>query len=385
MLTDTPWPLAGWRPSGWAVAGTVGVMTVLCALVLVGSLDDRGPGNTALVVDVVVGVIAIALVPVFFRHPVPAAVVLTALAAIAPTATPPATAGTFVVARTRSLPVAAAVAGAGVAGHVVRGLWLPVSGLSFGWWVVLSVIAHAALLAAGALSQARTNLVLGFAARARRAEADRDRDVAEAVSAERTRIAREMHDVVAHRLSLLATYAGAVEYRPDTPPEKLARAVGVVRSGAHQALEELRDVVGVLREAPGDGPVPPPSPGADRIADLVREAREAGEEIDVDFTLDGNPPGIVSRTVYRLAQEGLTNARKHAPGLPVRLQISGRPTTGIDVTLTNPTKPGQTADLPGAGAGLVGLTERVRIIGGRLEHGPDDAGFRLSAWLPWQL
>src|SRR5207248_4347589 len=73
------------------------------------------------------------------------------------------------------------------------------------------------------------------------------------VMAERTRIAREMHDVLAHRLSLLATYAGAIEYRPDAPPEQVARAAGVVRAGAHQALDELREVITVLREDDGDG------------------------------------------------------------------------------------------------------------------------------------
>jgi len=318
-------PTPGWRPSPWAVAGTVGVMAVLCALTLASSLTSPAPEAPPVALSVAVGVVALGLVPALFHRPVPAAAALAVLAAVVPTAVPPATAGTYVVGRVLPLPTAVAVAVLGAAGHVVRGLLRPVHGLSFGWWVVLVLVAQAALLAVGALGQARAHVITGLAERAERAERDRDLVVAEAVAAERTRIAREMHDVLAHRLSLLATYAGALEYRPDTSPEKLAQAAGVVRDGVHQALEEVRDVVGVLRDEPGDHEVPPPSPDLDQLTDLVREAGAAGSEVDV-----------VGRTVYRLAQEGLTNARKHAPGAPVRVAVTGRAGDGVEVEVTNP-------------------------------------------------
>jgi signal transduction histidine kinase len=106
------------------------------------------------------------------------------------------------------------------------------------------IAAYAALLGWGALTQARWALVASLRERARRAEAEQGRRVAEARMLERTRIAREMHDVLAHRLSLVATYAGALEYRPDSPPEQLSRAAGVVRAGVHQAFSELREVIG---------------------------------------------------------------------------------------------------------------------------------------------
>ena len=108
-------------------------------------------------------------------------------------------------------------------------------------------MAYAALLGFGALTQARAALLISLRDRARRAEAEQDRRVAEARVAERARIAREMHDVLAHRLSLVATYAGALEYRPDASREQLAAAAGIVRDGVHQALDELREVVTVLR------------------------------------------------------------------------------------------------------------------------------------------
>lgn len=375
-------PPRGWRPSGRTVAAATVAMGLLSAWTLVGERSSPGSPAAPLLLDVAVGLAAVALVPVLFRRPVPAAVALAVLAALAPTATPPSTAATYVVGRYRRLTTGAVVAVVGVAGHAVSGLWRPVHGLAFGWWLVLVLATHAALLAAGALAQARSALLAGLTERARSAEADRDRLVAEAVAAERTRIAREMHDVLAHRLSLLATYAGALEYRPDSSPERLAQAAGVVRAGVHRALEEVRDVVGVLRDDPAADGVPPPSPDLDQLDALVREARAAGGEVDVVVALDGVPPGMAGRTVCRLVQEGLTNARKHAPTEPVRVRVTGGPGAGVEVTVTNLLRPGR-ADIPGSGTGLIGLTERVRIVGGRLEHGPDGGEFRLSAWLPW--
>ncbi len=124
----------------------------------------------------------------------------------------------------------------------------------------------------GALTQARQALIQSLRERAERAEAEQDHRVAEARAQERARIAREMHDVLAHRLSLLATYSGAMEYRPDSSPEQLSRAAGVIRTGAHQALDELRQVITLLREdEPDDGlTLQPPQPG---LSDLYSPGR----------------------------------------------------------------------------------------------------------------
>ncbi|NKZ08649.1 sensor histidine kinase, partial [Actinomadura latina] len=228
-------------------------------------------------------------------------------------------------------------------------------------------------------------LLASLRERARRAEAEQGRRVAEARMAERTRIAREMHDVLAHRLSLLATYAGALEYRPDAPPERLAQAAGVVRAGVHQALEELREVILLLRadDAAEDGR---PQPVLDDVPRLVAESRAAGGRVELRDEVagaDGLPPAA-GRTAYRVVQEALTNARKHAAGRPVRVVVAGRAGDGLVIDVRNELREdGGQAPPPGSGTGLVGLTERVRLAGGRLDHEAAAGEFRLRAWLPW--
>ena len=200
-------------------------------------------------------------------------------------------------------------------------------------------------------------------------------------------MAREMHDVLAHRLSLLATYAGALEYRPDSSPEKLAKAAGVIRAGVHQALDELREVINVLRDEDVYESRPQPTFGDLRA--LVDESREAGTTIAYDDQV-ADPtslPPATGRTAYRVVQEGLTNARKHAAGSPVKVIVTGHPGTGLRIELTNAASNGGsngTPLVPGSGTGLVGLTERVQLAGGTLDHGREPGGaFRLEASLPW--
>jgi signal transduction histidine kinase len=294
--------------------------------------------------------------------------------------------GTLHVARYRPLPIAIGVAAAGVAGHLVQWFWRPGSGLSVSWWIVLDVAVHAALLGWGALAQAREALLNSLRERAERAEAEQGRRVAEARMLERTRMAREMHDVLAHRLSLLATYAGALEYRPDSSPEKLAAAAGVIRAGVHQALDELRDVIGVLRDTDAeDQATDRPQPTFADLAGLIEESRDAGTEIRYDAAVAGSDslPPATGRTAYRVVQEGLTNARKHAAGRPVSLVLRGRPGGTLQIEISNPAGDG-VPTTPGSGTGLVGLTERVHLAGGTLDHRQaPDGEFRLQASLPW--
>jgi len=341
------------------------------------------------ILDVVVGVVACALVPVLLRWPVPGALALAALAALSPAATPAATLGTLFVAQRRPLAIAAAAGGADVAAHLIRGIWRPNGSLPYGWWALLVVAVGVALVAWGQGDRARQALLASLRERARRAEAEQASRVAEARTAERARIAREMHDVLAHRLSLLATYAGALEYRPDAPPEQLARAAGVVRAGAHQALDELREVITVLRDndgdGDGDGDGEHPLPGWADLDALIAETRDAGTAVDVTrrITQPEDLPGALGRTAYRVVQEGLTNARKHAPGRPVRVLLAGKPGGRLAVEIANPVGPADpVAD--GTGTGLIGLTERVRLAGGEIDHTISaDGEFVLRAWLPW--
>ncbi len=173
-------------------------------------------------------------------------------------------------------------------------MWRPIEGLDLVWYAVLDVAVHAALLGWGQWTQARRALLDSLRERALRAEKEQGRRVAEARTLERTRMAREMHDVLAHRLSLLATYAGALEYRPDSPPEKLAQAAGVIRTGVHQALDELREVISVLRDSEIDElPGGRPQPTFADLAGLVAESRAAGTEIRYDESV--SPPNCCHR------------------------------------------------------------------------------------------
>ncbi|MGK5738605.1 sensor histidine kinase [Micromonospora sp. URMC 103] len=253
------------------------------------------------------------------------------------------------------------------------------------WGVVLSLT----VLAWGMFVRARRQLVVSLRERAERAEAEQQLRVAQARQLERTRIAREMHDVLAHRISLLSLHAGALEFRPDAPPEEVAKAAGVIRGSAHAALQDLREVIGVLRAEAGAEEDPErPQPTLADLPALIEESRAAGVRVNASDLVAApeSVPAAVGRSAYRIVQEGLTNARKHAPGAVVTVGVAGGPGAGLTVEIRNRWPVGGTAEaqIPGAGTGLVGITERVTLAGGRLEHGRDDAGdFRLAAWLPW--
>ncbi len=369
----------------WADVAAVGLVGVLTAWTIVGRMSDPEQ-QKYLVLDVVVGIVSLALIPLLARRPVQGALALAALATLSPAGTPSSTVGTLTVALRRPFRTAALVALAGVAGHLIQGAWQPIPGLPYLWFAVLDVVVHAALVGWGQAAQSRRQLLESLRERARRAEAEQGRRVAEARTLERTRMAREMHDVLAHRLSLLATYAGALEYRPDSSPEKLAQAAGVIRTGVHQALDELREVISVLRDTEiEDLPGGRPQPTFGDLHDLVDESRKAGTTVSYDDRVADSTslPPATGRTAYRIVQEGLTNARKHAAGHPVTLIVDGSPGDGLRIELINPASNG-TPLTPGSGTGLVGLTERVQLAGGTLDHGRvPGGGFRLEASLPW--
>ena len=246
---------------------------------------------------------------------------------------------------------------------VDAGVCLLLTGVVLGW---------------GLFVRARRELV-----RSLREQADRAAD--EARAAERRRIAREMHDVLAHRLSLLSVHAGALEFHPDAPAEEVAEAAGVIRESAKTALEELRGVIGVLREDGGESLTQPPQPTLADVAALVDESRAAGMRITARIELgDAARNAAVGRTAYRIVQEGLTNARKHALGAAVTLTV--RAPDGdlqVEVRSLAPVAVAAAAPLPGAGTGLIGLSERVSLAGGELEHGVDaDGAFVVRARLP---
>jgi signal transduction histidine kinase len=229
--------------------------------------------------------------------------------------------------------------------------------------------------------------------RAARAEAEAALETERVRGLERERIAREMHDVLAHRISLVSLHAGALEVRPDLSRDEVARAAGTIRASAHQALEDLREILGVLRAGPNgatpDGGVLRPQPDLDAVDGLVAESRAAGATVTVVAEAPDRAalPASVSRTAFRVVQEGLTNARKHAPGQEVHVLLAGAPGGALHVRIRNGLAAGAVV-IPGSRSGLIGLAERVSLLGGRVEHGVrrdvDGAiGFVLEAWLPW--
>jgi signal transduction histidine kinase len=254
-------------------------------------------------------------------------------------------------------------------------------------YFALVVLAMTAVVSSGMFVRGRRE---SRQERVRHAEAEQHLLVEQARHAERTRIAREMHDVLAHRISLLSLHAGALEFRPDAPPDEVARAAAVIRASAHHALEDLRMVIGILRDG-ADGEAPqPPQPTLAALPELLEESRAVGMRLHTDVRVADltTIPDSVGRHALRIVQEALTNARKHAASASVDLRIEGAPGDGLAIEVRNaaPVLAVGEAEIPGAGTGLIGLAERAALSGGSLEHGLDEAGdFRLRAWLPWPL
>ena len=250
---------------------------------------------------------------------------------------------------------------------------------------VIQTLAYAAIVAWGMFIRGRRQ---SRRERVRHAEAEQELRVEQIRHAERTRIAREMHDVLAHRISLLSLHAGALEFRPDAPPEEVARAAAVIRASAHQALEDLRAVIGVLRDGPDGGVPQPPQPTLAALPGLLEESRAAGMRLHADVRLAdlAAVPDAIGRHALRIVQEALTNARKHATSAAVDLRVEGAPGEGLAIEVRNPASvlAAGEPEIPGAGTGLVGLAERATLSGGHLVYGLDQNGdFQLRAWLPW--
>ena len=241
------------------------------------------------------------------------------------------------------------------------------------------------IVAVGYSIGSRRALVRSWVDRAQTAEAEQRARVARAQTAERSRIAREMHDVLAHRISLVTMHSGILAYREDLPEAERREAVTAIDSNARAALTDLREVLGVLRDEDGSGSLRPQSTLAD-LPDLLDEARAGGTRLTFD---DGGldlaaVPETAGRTVYRAVQEGLTNARKHAPGATVTVRLEGEPGAELVVEVSNPQSVGPVEASPASGLGLLGLAERVDLAGGHLEHGWTPEGFhRLVVSIPW--
>lgn len=348
--------------------------------------------------DLVVGLLAFALVWFRRRWPFTIAVVTILMAPVSSLSAGPAALATVSLATRRRWWQVITVGALNVVFSLVYYAVQP-SDVADPWWVNLAVTVAVvlAITAWGMYIGSRRELIWTLRQRAETAEAERDLRATQARSNERARIAREMHDVLAHRISQISMHAGALTYREDLSADEMRSSVAVIREKAHEALTDLREVLGVLRDvegagsAAGAGPLTGPQPTYRDLEALVADARGTGAAIEYDDALTAGEdlPDVVGRTVYRIVQEGITNAGKHAPAATLRIYVSGSPADGVDVVLRNALGFGPTRT-PGAGLGLVGLTERAELRGGTLTHdieqapaagGPDQ--FVLRAWLPW--
>ncbi|TDC38388.1 sensor histidine kinase [Micromonospora sp. 15K316] len=410
VVPDHPWLLPGAlavptergrsRPRrttrDWIVDGLCFLISLFWVLVVTLDAAAPNPEMTAppphdwmIAADALVGLVCCVLLWFRRRWPVGLAVATLPFTAFSMAGAIPLLIIFFTVIVHRRTAIALAMTGAGIGTNFLLAYLRPEPGTpywaSMAWGILLSGM----VLAWGMFVRARRQLVVSLRERAERAEAEQQLRVAQARQLERTRIAREMHDVLAHRISLLSLHAGALEFRPDAPPDEVAKAAAVIRGSAHAALQDLREVIGVLRAETGVEEDPErPQPTLADLPALIEESRAAGVRVNATHGVADTEavPAAVGRSAYRIAQEGLTNARKHAPGAVVTVGVAGGPGAGLSVDIRNrwPVGGATGVEIPGAGTGLVGIAERVTLAGGRLEYGRDETGdFRLAAWLPW--
>ena len=224
-----------------------------------------------------------------------------------------------------------------------------------------------------------------MAARAEEAERRRDDEARRAVAEERLRLARELHDVTAHHVSVMAVQAEAGQALLPADPERAAQTLGRIASSAREALGDLRRLLGVLRDdgdALGEGRAP--QPGLDDLPKLAEEVQEAG--VPVRLRLEGLPDKLrssVDVSAYRIVQEALTNVMRHAPGASADVVVRFD-ADAVEIEVTNErTANGDGARPNGRGLGLVGMRERAALLGGRLDAGPEGADrFVVRARLP---
>jgi signal transduction histidine kinase len=244
-----------------------------------------------------------------------------------------------------------------------------------GEMTVLSAVVLAAAAALGGRREAQRRL-------AEQQRISDDERARRALLEERARIARELHDVVAHHMSVIAIQAEAAPYRVPDPPEELASSFATIRASATEGLRELRRVLGVLR-ADGAAGDPAPQPDLGRLDELVAGVAAAGLAVTTTVTGDPRPlPPGVELSAYRIVQEALSNVLRHASGSDVRVEIVYRPAE-LELRVRNGPPPVPPAPSPGAGHGLPGMRERAAMLGGELAAGPDpDGGYAVAAVLP---
>ncbi len=268
---------------------------------------------------------------------------------------------------------------------VAIGAWMPGGARWLNQVFAAAVIFGGTTLIAWVLGDSmryRRAYYLALEDRAARLERERDAQAKIAAAAERARIARELHDVVAHNVSVMVVQADGASYALGSEPERARQALGTIAATGRQALAEMRRLLGVLRSGDEQAELAP-LPGIDQLRDLLDQTRAAGRT--VSFTLDGTPRPLsegVGLAAYRVVQESLTNTRKHG-GIGASVAVSLHYQADALVVRVTDDGRGAAATDDGAGLGLTGMRERVGIYGGSVQAGPRQAGgYQVTATLP---
>ncbi|MDA5145786.1 sensor histidine kinase [Streptomyces sp. AD681] len=282
------------------------------------------------------------------------------------------------------LPVAAPPVLLAIGGTMVVGSALAVAvHLSLPmWFLLLTVLIFACLLPwlTGRYWQQRHELQLAGWEHARQTQLQQRILIDQARLRERTRIAEDMHDSLGHELSLIALRAGALQVAPGVD-EDFRKAAGELRKDTGRAMGHLREIIGVLREDDTETPLDPSQSG---IGTLVDRTRVSGVQVSLEHVGEPDPlPAMTDKALYRVVQESLTNAIKHAPGAAVTVRLEYRPTEVVVTVRNAPPRQEPAADRPSGRRGLIGLQERARLAGGRLHAAAlPDGGFQVTARLP---
>jgi len=258
-------------------------------------------------------------------------------------------------------------------------VWIFVNPNNVGGITILFVVVAVVAEVIGRTLRSRTSLSEQLAEQSEVSELEKARRT---VLEERTRIAREMHDVVAHHMSMIAVQAETAPYRLPELPDSARSEFTSMAMSARQALTDMRRLLGVLRSEDSER-LTAPQPGLADIPELVTSAQRAGMTATLDVAEGEAPPEAVGLTAYRIVQEALANASRHAPGAAVRVEI--RPWTS-DLSLRVHNGPPLSEPQPGAGDGhgIAGMRERVGLLGGELTTGPtSDGGFAVAVRLPY--
>jgi signal transduction histidine kinase len=254
--------------------------------------------------------------------------------------------------------------------------------------LTLQTAAHVALVAIPVLAaetlRNRRSYVQLLLERLELAERTREEEARRRAEQERLRIARDLHDVVAHTLTTINVQAGVAAHLVERDRSHAHDALATIEAASHEALDEIRSILGVLRESDRSTAPLQPAPSLDNVSDLVGRAQASGE--DVSLELHGKPPDRIPEAVqlaaFRIVQESLTNVRRHAPGAATRVRLCYIPDR-LHVTIENHSAPDRNGNGRGPGVGIVGMRERAIALGGTLTAAPSPEGFQVEAELPY--